>query len=144
MKAPLSPDIILCSRLGSENQLTNSLTISVIVTSPELIAEALEKYQNKDMETESEPTEDYDVSVFDTITSLMGKEITRSIQRRDRSPPEGKESAINNNSHGDAESRQPLLPSPDLLQTQAEVSGGGIVGTRLCPPRLFIYWLFIH
>ena len=66
--------------------------------------------------------EDYDLSVFDTITSLMGRDITRCIQQRSRSVPDGKRQLVNNNSHGDAESRQPLLAGPDLLQTQEEVS----------------------
>lgn len=94
--------------------------------SPELIAEALEKYQNMDMETESEPTEECDFSVFDTITSLMGKDITRSIQQRNQSPPDRKETILNNNSHGDAESCQPQLTSPNLRQTQNEVSKEGL------------------
>ena len=94
--------------------------------SPELIAEALEKYQNMDMETESEPTEECDFSVFDTITSLMGKDITRSIQHRNQSPPVRKENILNNNSHGDAESCQPKLTSPKLAQTQNEVSKEGL------------------
>ncbi|XP_070208431.1 potassium channel subfamily T member 2-like isoform X2 [Littorina saxatilis] len=80
-----------------------------------LIAEALKKFESKDspeLETESE---DCDMTVFDTITSLMGKDITRTIQQRNKSSPAYKE-LMNNNSQGASESSRPLLADHRSMQ----------------------------
>jgi hypothetical protein len=45
----------------------------------EALADALQQYQN--LETETDPSEDYDATVFDTITSLMGRNITNRMVR---------------------------------------------------------------
>lgn len=90
----------------------------------ELIAEALERYHSVDNDVESD---DYDTSVFDTITSLMGRNITHTL--RNHRLKENKSPFMNNNSHGDKETKQPLLSSgPDAVTPQSEVRAEGMEG----------------
>lgn len=59
----------------------------------ELIAEALQKYHKVEAETEND---DYDdTTVFDTITSLMGKDISHAIRRCAKQPLNGIPAPVN-------------------------------------------------
>ena len=91
----------------------------------EMIAEALKKYEHKEaneMETESE---DCDITVFDTITSLMGRNITKQIKQRDQgggnssqpasSPTHPFKTLINNNSRNFNADSDALDSSKPLL-----------------------------
>ncbi|KAK7479069.1 hypothetical protein BaRGS_00029661 [Batillaria attramentaria] len=107
----------------SPQALTEKPTQANMDKNLELIAEALQRYRSVDTEVE---VEDYDTSVFDTITSLMGRSISHTV--RHNRLKEGRNVLFNNNSHGDEETRQPLLSGPDVLNTRTETEMGSKEG----------------
>lgn len=86
---------------------------------PELIAEALQKYHDVEGDKEVE-TDDQDVTVFDTITSLMGRDISHLLRRH----VVGGEGHIKSSvtwHERDGEKRESVIRSYESARRQSEV-----------------------
>ncbi|XP_025089681.1 potassium channel subfamily T member 2-like isoform X3 [Pomacea canaliculata] len=105
----------------SQTKLTQNL---------ELIAEALQKYHDVEGDKEVE-TDDQDVTVFDTITSLMGRDISHLLRRH----VVGGEGHIKSSvtwHERDGEKRESVIRSYESARRQSEdVLGLKDVGIRL-------------